>query len=1209
MSLLEVQLLSSEAGLGKSHALMNLAREAAHRYTCLWVESSVSEAQVIRHLQALHKAKRPQCLLLDDLHLLEPKALKRLLFWLSEQRAIASDKSGGKLKLILTMRSVHLGEAQFQSLLHLVSSHTRLKTLTIRDLFLMLKSFVLEQKLRLSPERLSKLSRQLHERSKGKPFHAKRLLTLAHQQGHLRSEQAEEPFAKLAPLLEVEMETAFAQHPWAKQLMGALHLAGQELSLQLLSLLPDAPPPSKVPLLIQSWVRANLIELKTINGTIDFAHAFLRAEPLSWLSPKEQLSLLEHLLSSLQQADLGATPRAILGARLSFKELELRDEVHSNERIRTFVESLLHWIESLATRQALEDERQSAQVTSEATSLQSQAPSESFQQASTELAEFCFSLLEAPCTPASIQEVALGYLTREKANEKNRQRWLKILQSLPWSLQDDVSLRYLVSTLVPTLDHVGELGSFRKWVERLEPILQPEMLAELKLDFALNRLMRSDRKSIQAVLGTESLRPLLSTPNRLAQLDLIESFLSIDLASEAPKWLTLLEEFHKQSSSHLDPWNLDRLLLQIIDAASRARKGEALERWQKTAIQSAKAIAKHDPPAIGKARVARRLLYFGQAGDAIEDLIAAAEWQMQQGNLRMALPDLDAAATTYFKQGELEKAQQIYLDLSPLVLAQPLDRLVVGFRINACAPLLAAGHWATASAWLDGLESFIEQAPAYAPFYAYSRLQILDREAQESPLSSESLNTLEELAAQQMAISPKEGQRFAEIQALLWVNRFRSIQAGTKRHGSKDLPKPQAVQSVLSQLEKQNFAMRPEALSQLAELALGMSLGVNEKTWNPLAKLLRDRLSGFLEKLPVLVCYQLARLAHMQGDRLRVRDWALRALLQAFNSKLSAWERVLESTFPKVRLQGLVADKSRDRMSPVTRVSWLNTLEMQIGPGPRLRCMGIDLSEQEPCKTLCLQLDLITRSLPWWLRSERKAAASADVFEEYKILEQTVTQKRRSLPDLPHCLPQEKPLVAFRVSLVAGLRVYFAGQELWSKEMGRGLLKELFVFLVIEHWRHPSRAWSALDLVKELWDDEFNPEQHLNSLYVYLSQLRRILKRSGFPDCLEHTSLGYRLHRDCPIQLDLARFERAVKLARELRYLSDAKALIDLSLEVARDFGRPLLPVLSGAWLDDIRSWHELKFFDLIELTLKEANPMEAVHKQLQLALDSFYPD
>ncbi len=188
------------------------------------------------------------------------------------------------------------------------------------------------------------------------------------------------------------------------------------------------------------------------------------------------------------------------------------------------------------------------------------------------------------------------------------------------------------------------------------------------------------------------------------------------------------------------------------------------------------------------------------------------------------------------------------------------------------------------------------------------------------------------------------------------------------------------------------------------------------------------------------------------------------------------------------------------------------------------------------------------------------------------------------------------------------LRLWLCGKELPAERLGGGLFRELLVFLVVERWRHPGRPWSPRDLVRRLWGRAGDTTRQLNSLYVYISQLKSLLRQTGFPDCLERSDGGYCLHRDCPVTLDLQAFQVALEQEGVGQVDPKDKKTRDRLVRVARACPQVLDPSLHGHWLDELRAWHEQRWFTLVDRLLESGNKASE-RKKLQTLRQDFYPD
>ena len=1159
-----ITLVSGPPGIGKSHRLQHLQCEAGRHKPCLVLDSALPATVLHKQLIAFEEGQEASCLVLDDLHNLNEESGRLLADWVGEQAARGKDlgSSGPNLKRVLfAVRSeAPLSPARpadgswenFLSAFPMVE-HVVVQPLRLPETLGVLLDELEKDKLLLASAESIQWAEWLQERSGGNPFLILQLVRAARERGHLVPGLHHSPFDHADGIMGLRFQHLFHHYPQSRTMAGALHLTGGPLPVALMNRL--APLGPEVDHTVKAWVQAGHWRMSTETGELDWSHDLLREEPLTWLDEPEQVELSLHLVELLTAAH----PATL--ARLALKA----------------------WMLAPAERRPALDEplRQA---------LMAWAGAEN----AVGLDAFCFRLLDEPHLTWACREAALNILCGREARQQHRPAWLNLLRRIEWEHLNAPERRHLVDSLAATLDHCNAMSESGAWLEKLDPVLEPPLRASLRLDLALNRLLKNDRKGAATFVEGQPLRLWTQDPQRLAQLELLELFLDTDVVGNPALWLEKLERFHESQGGQLDAWSLDRLLLQIVDAAARARDGLAMDRWQERAIASVREVARHDPPALGRARVARRLMFFGRSHEGIPDLLAAADWYMARGNLRMALPDLDAAATTHFKHGEVAEALDLLKSVESLLLGAQLDFTTAAFRINACAPFLAGGDWPSAKRWLVGLDAIVEAQPALRPFHEYALLQVLERQGRVHPLEAPDLALAWEMVARQLALCPAGGIRQAELLALSWVF-----------HARSNGPAPQVAElkAALGALVGPNMDPRPDAMTQLAEATQLFALRVGGE-WNQVARELQDRLVACeAPRCEVLRSFQLARLAHLRGERVSVRDHVLRAALDAWRTRQPAWLDALGACFPKVRLEGLVADHSRDHMSPSARMAWLDLLAQQTRPGPRFRAFGIDLSAQDPRQLLQNQLERVARELPRW-RREMNPRESVVL----DSLEQQVLALAEQLPELPDHLSGDHGPVGLVVHLSGSLRLWLRGEELPAERLGGGLFRELLVFLVLERWRHPGRPWSPKDLVRRLWGRTGDPTRQLNSLYVYISQLKNLLRQSGFPDCLDRSEGGYCLHRDCPVELDLQQFQLALdQEGISLPALRDKKARARL-LKAAASCPRVLDPSLHGRWLDDLRAWHEQRWFTLVDRLLEGSRkPME--RKALQIMRRDFYPD
>jgi DNA-binding SARP family transcriptional activator len=111
-------------------------------------------------------------------------------------------------------------------------------------------------------------------------------------------------------------------------------------------------------------------------------------------------------------------------------------------------------------------------------------------------------------------------------------------------------------------------------------------------------------------------------------------------------------------------------------------------------------------------------------------------------------------------------------------------------------------------------------------------------------------------------------------------------------------------------------------------------------------------------------------------------------------------------------------------------------------------------------------------------------------------------------------------------------------------------------------------------LVERVWQDA-PPSQVRNAIYVYVSQLRYVLRKAGGDAQIVRGAGGYRLEAD-PELIDLHRFQKLINTARAQR-TSDCERAETLRRALGLWRGSAL-PGMRGEWADNIRqAWHQLR--------------------------------
>ncbi|MFI0349946.1 alpha/beta fold hydrolase [Actinomadura sp. 9N407] len=141
-------------------------------------------------------------------------------------------------------------------------------------------------------------------------------------------------------------------------------------------------------------------------------------------------------------------------------------------------------------------------------------------------------------------------------------------------------------------------------------------------------------------------------------------------------------------------------------------------------------------------------------------------------------------------------------------------------------------------------------------------------------------------------------------------------------------------------------------------------------------------------------------------------------------------------------------------------------------------------------------------------------------------------------------------------------------------------------------------------LIDRVWGDE-PPAQAHNSLYSYIARLRSLMNGTTPGGSLTRNSQGYRLEVD-PDRVDLARYQRLVRIARTAASARDRLAAFDQALALWR--GEPLSGV-PGPWARRARDGLDLKHVGVLAEWARTAIDLgraEAVVDRLTQARDRY---
>ncbi len=458
--------------------------------------------------------------------------------------------------------------------------------------------------------------------------------------------------------------------------------------------------------------------------------------------------------------------------------------------------------------------------------------------------------------------------------------------------------------------------------------------------------------------------------------------------------------------------------------------------------------------------------------------------------------------------------------------ARPLDQLSAWFRVEVALLLFATGEWEQGAHWLDlpGLQHKALQAIEKELLIA--RFLLLEAR------STESLNLHEE--QQKLLLQHRwihgQNDHCPCLRLLEALGQFRS---------GAGLPDVNEMREILDGIQRLPVCRRAPFLSFLHELALA-----GDGSWDELKQatrqiLAQDPLSGPM----ILVCHK-AREARRMEDRIGVRHLLLDAVLIALERGYPGWIRQLHRQFPRVRLEGLISGRSRDGLTVEKRARLAAALKRLDPQGIPVRQFGLDLRGQGRARLL--------QQLNGGDTSEARATTRAVSGHDLEL------------------------------SLVGRLKIVAGGEAITGKHLGRGKLRELICFLLVERWRHPGRSWQAEDLVARIWHETRDPGKVLNSFYVYMSNAKRFFSEIGLPDAIERKNGGYLISHNLSLTVDLD----ALDAFSRLNLADESQAEMGLqrrnALEWVLKHAQSLDPTLRGKWLDELRAWHEAHYMKLV---------------------------
>ncbi len=493
--------------------------------------------------------------------------------------------------------------------------------------------------------------------------------------------------------------------------------------------------------------------------------------------------------------------------------------------------------------------------------------------------------------------------------------------------------------------------------------------------------------------------------------------------------------------------------------------------------------------------------------------------------------------------GDLLRELLVVLD------ARPLDQLTAWFRVEVALLLFAVGEWEQGAHWLE------------VPAFQHKALQAIEKE-----LLIARFMLLEARSTESVSMHGEQRKLLLEHN---WIHGrngrcpcLRLLEALVEFRSCGRLPRQDELKEILDGIHRLPVCLRALFLAFLLELVeAGDDSWANLKT-AARQLLLEDPLAGPM----VLVCHA-ARKARALEDRIGVRHLVLDAVIIALEHGYPGWIRQMHRQFPRLRLEGLISGRSRDGLPGHKRARLEEALKSIGAEGLSVNHFGLDLRGPGVDRLL------------------------------HQLAGGGATDDRPVLVQSGHDL---------ELSLVGRLKIVARGETITGKRLGRGILRELVCFLLVERWRHPGRAWQAEDLVARIWHETCDPGKVLNSFYVYMSNAKRLFTELGLPDAIERASGGYLISPNLSLVVDLDALDGYSKNNFTDESQVDFTERRNEAIQWVVDHSQALDPSLRAKWLDELRAWHEHHFIRLVR-QLRDALGQEGDPEPLRRVEATFY--
>jgi hypothetical protein len=758
---------------------------------------------------------------------------------------------------------------------------------------------------------------------------------------------------------------------------------------------------------------------------------------------------------------------------------------------------------------------------------------------------------------------ALAHLPIHEMDRPGAAGLLDLIDSLGDERIEDDLANKLSERLVYALRVLERLGQFQHYLQL--PIWQSriELQRSLLIDYFLTRMNSLDDKPVRVLLNKLNMS-LSGSGFKHPLTPLVKAFLGMSFPDDQVRWQK-------------------KLVSIMLDE-------DSLTRFQQLMLNNirSRALATHEDPA--KAQLlAESQLQAGSPGgfchahaafilapdeDNLRKLRKAFFLLAQNDLLHLHLTEVFGLLSALIERQESDRFEEVIAICQNHLLSRPLDMPLACFRIQVGFILMSRGTWDEALIWIGELS--IEHKAMRTLVTEFLLAQFLVSDFRQASYSSPYIpnKSFQFSLAHQLERGGQSDDRLHLIDAVI------------RARLHNELPGLKQLKKWFGWLMCQPLYLRSLFLPYCHELLIQLARIRSDSRFQVLhrevERALEERTTaGSIQRI-------LFDLVGVE-DRFLIRARVLEAVSIALSRNLPSWILQLHRFFPRLRLDGLSKDQSRDRLDIHLRIKWTEALISAVDRHYPFEHLGFDFRPASIRRALQHQ--------QLRLRSIHHSALSPATMEKIGELLTQIQAKIGSEPDWP----------TIRLSIIGKVHVQFGALAIPASRIGKGILRELLCFMLVEHWRHPGRSWTAQELVQRTWNHGDARGFSRNSFYVHISNLKKLFREFGVSNAIERVGAGYTLRRDLHVDVDLGFLQDATRLMSNtkidqveldkqipkiLSWLSNNSAELDTSLK--------------GIWLDDLRAWHEQTMMRMV-VFIKNSLSSEASLGELEAVERKFF--